>query len=305
MFPFLSRPVAAGCLLTLACSACTESKTPVIPAPTSTTTTPTTPTTTTPVVANSEARDFSQYTELVWGDDFSGSGAPDQTKWGYDLGGGGWGNHELETYTNSTANVSQSGGNLVIQAIQQGSSGAYTYTSGRILTKGKQDFKFGRIDVRAKVPQGKGLWPAIWMLGSDIDSNNWPKCGEIDMMELRGQTPTEILTTMHYADNSGSHKQAGISSVKLPNNASFADDFHVYSAVRSQNQIRFYLDSQLYYTYTRDTSAPYPFDNNFFVVLNLAIGGDFLSNPDANTIATTTFPQQLQVDYVKYYQYKE
>ncbi|RZK29191.1 MAG: glycoside hydrolase family 16 protein, partial [Hymenobacter sp.] len=280
---------------------------PVIPAPTSTPTTPTTPTTTTPVVANSEARDFAQYTELQWGDDFSGSGAPDQTKWGYDLGNNnGWGNHEFETYTNSTDNVSQSGGNLVIQALKQGTAGSYNYTSGRILTKGKQNFQFGRIDVRAKIPQGIGIWPAIWMLGSDIDSNNWPKCGEIDIVELRGQTPTEILTTMHYADNSGNHKQGGIPSVKLPANENFANDFHLYSVIRSQNQIRFYLDGQLYYTYSPDTSAPYPFNNNFFVVLNVAVGGDFLSNPDSNTIANnTTFPKQMLVDYVKYYQYKE
>ena len=290
-----SHPAGASLLLALLCSACTENKTPVIPAPTTPTTT--TPTTTTPAVTNSEARDFAQYTELQWSDEFNGSGAPDQTKWGYDLGGGGWGNQELETYTNSTDNVSQTGGNLVITAIKPASG---SYTSGRILTKNKQNFQFGRIDVRAKLPKGQGIWPAIWMLGSDIDSNNWPKCGEIDIMELRGQTPTEILTTMHYADNSGNHQQSGVERIKLPNTANYTDDFHVFSAVRSQDQIRFYIDNQLYYTFAKNSTYPYPFNNNFFVVLNVAVGGNFLGNPDA----TTVFPQQMQVDYVRYYQYK-
>lgn len=296
---FLSHPTSAGLLTALLLSACTQSKTPVIPAPTPTPTTPTTPAT--PAATNSEARDFADYTELQWSDDFNGSGAPDAAKWGYDLGGGGWGNQELETYTNSADNSVQSGGNLVITAIRNGSAGAYSYTSARLLTKGKQNFQFGRIDVRAKLPKGQGIWPAIWMLGSDIDTNNWPKCGEIDIMELRGQTPTEILSTMHYADNSGNHQQSGIEHVKLPGGASYADDFHTYSIVRSQDQLRLFLDGQPYYTYAKSSTYPYPFNNNFFVVLNVAVGGNFLGNPDA----TTVFPQQMQVDYVKYYQYKQ
>ena len=289
-----ARTTGTSLLLALAFSACTEKKDPVIPTPTPT------PVATAP---NAEARDYAQYTELMWSDDFNGAGPVDATKWGYDTGGGGWGNQELETYTTSTDNVLQNGGNLVIQAQKSGSS----YTSGRVLTKGKQSFQYGRIDVRAKLPQGVGMWPAIWMLGSDIDQNNWPKCGEIDIMEMRGQAPTEMLTTMHYADNSGSHQQSGVEHIKLPDGSSLANDFHLYSVVRSKDQIRFYLDGQLYYTFTSGTvgSNPYPFNNNFFVVLNVAVGGNFLSNPSSATInSSTTFPQQMLVDYVRYYQYK-
>ena len=284
------RTTGAGLLVAMSFSSCTETKTPNIP-----------PAVVVPTATGADAKDYGQYTELVWSDEFDGSGAPDASKWMYDLGGGGWGNNELETYTSSTDNVRRDGGNLIIQAQRAGTG----YTSGRILTKGKQNFQYGRVDVRAKVPQGKGLWPAIWMLGSDIDQNNWPKCGEIDMMELRGQAPTEILSTMHFADNAGNHAQDGISSVKLADGSSFANDFHTYSTVRSKDQIRFYLDGKLYYTFTSSNTSPYayPFNNNFFVVLNVAVGGNFLGtggNPDASSV----FPQQMLVDYVRYYQYK-
>ena len=298
MLPFPSLPPrarTAGLLLTLALGACTESKTPNIPAPV-------TPPTT--AATNADARDYAQYTELMWSDEFDGAGPVDATKWAYDTGGGGWGNNELETYTTTTDNVSQNGGNLVIQAVRQAGS-TNSYTSGRILTKGKKDFQYGRIDVRAKLPQGKGLWPAIWMLGSEIDQNNWPKCGEIDIMELRGQNPTEFLTTMHFADGGGNHKQDGIEGIKLPDGSNFANDFHTYSVVRSKDQIRFYLDGKQYYSFTpsNTSSNPYPFNNNFFVVLNVAVGGNFLG-PGGNPDASTLFPQQMQVDYVRYYQYK-
>lgn len=291
LLPLNSFTPGAGLLLALLFASCTENKTPVIPAPV-----------VKPAATNADTRDYSDYTELVWSDEFNGSGAPDGTKWGYDTGGGGWGNQELETYTTSTNNVFQNGGNLVIQAVKE-ASGSPLYTSGRILTKGKKDFLFGRIDVRAKLPQTQGIWPAIWMLGSDIDQNNWPKCGEIDIMELRGQAPTEFLTTMHFADPAGNHQQAGVSSVKLPDGSSFANDFHTYSAVRSKDQIRFFLDGKPYYSFSTSNtgSNPYPFNNNFFVILNVAVGGNFLGNPNASTV----FPQQLQVDYVRYYQYKQ
>lgn len=284
--PFRRPAQGASLLLALLGTACTENKAPVIPAPVIV-----------PAATNAEARDYAQYTEMVWNDEFNGAGPVDGTKWGYDTGGGGWGNQELETYTTSTDNVFQNGGNLVIQAVKSGSS----YTSGRILTKGKQSFQYGRYDVRAKLPKGQGIWPAIWMLGSDIDQNNWPKCGEIDIMELRGQNPTEFLTTMHFGNDGASHKQAGVDHIRTPSAASFADDFHTYSAVRSKDQIRFYLDGALYYTFTSNDASPYPFNNPFFGVLNVAVGGNFLGNPDASTV----FPQQMQVDYVRYYQYKQ
>ena len=295
-FPLKYATYSAGLLLAALFASCTENKKPDIPPPV-----------VQPAVTNSEARDYADYTNLVWNDEFDGTGAPDATKWGYDTGNNnGWGNQELESYTTSTNNVYQNGGNLFIKVIKE-QSGNFGYTSGRILTKGKKDFMFGRIDVRAKLPQGVGIWPAIWMLGSDIDQNNWPKCGEIDIMELRGQKPTEILSTMHYADPAGNHLQDGIPSVKLPDGSSFANDFHTYSVVRSKDQIRLYLDGKQYYSFSASGAGPnpYPFNNNFFVVLNVAVGGNFLGNPSsANINSSTTFPQQMQVDYVRYYQYK-
>ena len=283
------RPWAgASFVLALSLVACTENKSTPTPAPT-------------PVAAevNADPRDYAQYTEMVWNDEFTGS-AIDPAKWAYETGGGGWGNNELEYYTSSSENSYINNGNLVIEAKRQ-AQGGRDYTSARMLTKGKQSFKYGRIDVRAKLPQGQGLWPAIWMLGADIDQNNWPKCGEIDMMELRGQQPNKFLTTMHFSKPDGSHELKGGPDQTLAN-GNFSDDFHVFSSVRSKNQIRFYLDGNLYYTFTNGDvgSNNYPFNNPFFMLLNVAVGGDFLGNPDA----TTVFPQQMQVDYVRYYQYK-
>lgn len=283
--------VGASIMLALTLFSCTETKKPDIPAPKP-------PVPTTPVT-NSEKRDYAQYTELMWSDEFDSTGAPDPAKWMYDLGNNnGWGNKELENYTNSTENVYQNGGNLVIEAKRQ-QLGGYAYTSGRILTKDKRDFQYGRIDVRAKIPKGRGVWPAIWMLGSDIDQNNWPKCGEIDIMELRGSKPKELLTTMHFANSSGQRELQGITKTL---DKDLSDEFHVFSVVRSQRLLRFFLDGQEYYSFTEGSvpASPYPFDNKFFVILNVAVGGNFDGDPDA----TTTFPQQMQVDYVRHYQYK-
>lgn len=274
--------------LGLSLAACTENKTAPTPAPTPVA-----------VEVNADPRDYSQYTEMVWNDEFT-SNAIDAAKWGYDTGGGGWGNNELEYYTTSADNSYISNGNLVIEAKRQ-AQGGRDYTSARMLTKGKQTFKYGRIDVRAKMPQGQGLWPAIWMLGADIDQNNWPKCGEIDMMELRGQEPNKFLTTMHFANSSGTHAQKGGPDQVLPS-GNFSSDFHTFSVVRSKDQMRFFLDGNLYFTFTPSdvNGGGYPFNAPFFMVLNIAVGGDFLGSPNASTV----FPQQMQVDYVRYLQYK-
>ncbi|SNC61541.1 Beta-glucanase, GH16 family [Hymenobacter gelipurpurascens] len=284
---FRSQWTGASALLALSLLACTETKTKDIPAPT-------------PVVpeVNEEAKELNQYTELKWNDEFD-SGTLDESKWVREQGGGGWGNNELQNYTNSPENAFlTSAGNLVIEAKRQ-QSGNNAYTSARLITKGKQSFKFGRIDVRAKLPKGKGIWPAIWMLGADIDQNNWPKCGEIDIMELRGSRPKELLSTMHYANSSGARELKGTTQVL---DADLSADYHIYTVVRSKNMTRFYLDGSAtpYYSFTGTDASPYPFNNPFFLILNVAVGGDFDGNPDAST----TFPQQMQVDYVRYYQYK-
>jgi len=286
------RIFGIGTLLSLSLGACTENKSPDIPVPTPN------PVTTAP---NSEAKDFADYTELKWSDEFDGGGAVDPTKWVAETGGGGWGNNELEYYTNSTENAFVNGGNLIIQAQKQ-SQGGRDYTSARLITKDKQSFTFGRIDVRAKLPKGQGIWPAIWMLGSDIDQNNWPRCGEIDIMELRGYEPNKMLSTMHYGTSTADHKYKGTDLTLA--NGNFSDDFHLFSVVRSKDQIRFFLDGKQYYTFTSNDASPYPFNNPFFMVLNVAVGGDFVGNPTAATINTTTFPQQMVVDYVRHYQYK-
>jgi beta-glucanase (GH16 family) len=284
-------PVLLTAAVALSLLACTETKTKNVP-------TPTPPSPPTAPVVNEAPRDYNQYTELVWADEFT-TGPLDQTKWSYELGGGGWGNQELQAYTNSPDNVFINGsGNLVIQARRQ-QSGNNAYTSGRLITKGKQNFRFGRIDVRAKVPKGKGIWPAIWLLGADIDQNNWPKCGEIDIMELRGSQPNTLIATMHYANSAGNRD---LQSREEPLAIDLSDDFHVYSVVRSKDMTRFYLDGSTtpYFTYTSTAGNPFPFNNPFFMILNVAVGGQFDGDPTPSTV----FPQQMQVDYVRYYQYK-
>ena len=298
LFPFMKIQILSNLcnfrlgvslVLALSLGSCTDKSEPNVPSPK-----PPTP----PVqVSNEEAKEYEEYTNLVWKDEFDG-GSIDQSKWGYDLGGGGWGNRELQAYTNASSNSYLTGGNLVIQAVRQ-QSGSNEYTSARLLTKDKQSFQFGRIDVRAKIPKGKGIWPAIWMLGADIDQNNWPKCGEIDIMELRGSQPKDLLTTMHFAKSDGSREYKGTTRT---NDEPLSNDFHTYSVVRSKDLIRFYLDGKLYYSFTSGSvgTGSYPFNNPFFLILNVAVGGDFDGNPDAST----AFPQQMLVDYVKYYQYK-
>jgi beta-glucanase (GH16 family) len=284
--PLLFRSLAASAGLLACTSGCTQDP----PGPTITTTPPATSS-----AVNADPRDFAQYTELVWSDEFNDTSL-DAAKWTPEVKDV-WYNNELQATTSSRNNVNVTGGNLNITALKENYNGR-TYTSGRIITKGKKDFNFGRIDVRAKLPKGKGVWPAIWMLGSNDSTAPWPACGEIDIMELRGSTPNVNNTTMHYGTSSADHKYKG-TQYTLPA-GDFSTDFHMFSAVRSLNQMQFFVDGNLYYTFKSSDASPYPFNNPFYVILNLAIGGDFDGNPDAST----TFPQTMQVDYVRYYQYK-
>ena len=289
--PSLFRSLVASAGLLATTTGCTQDP----PGPTITTT-PATPAAT---AVNSDPRDYAQYTELVWSDEFNDT-ALDATKWTPEVKDV-WYNNELQATTSSRNNVNVTGGNLNITAIKENYNGR-TFTSARINTKGKKDFIFGRFDVRAKLPKGPGLWPAIWMLGSNDSTAPWPNCGEIDIMELRGSAPTVNNTTMHYGTNSTSdHKQKG-TQYTLPASASgdFSTDFHIFSLVRSLNQMRFYVDGTLYYTLTSADVSPYPFNNPFYAILNVAVGGDFGGDPTAST----PFPQAMQVDYVRYYQYK-
>ncbi|HET7896311.1 MAG TPA: glycoside hydrolase family 16 protein, partial [Flavisolibacter sp.] len=235
---------------------------------------------------------------LAWQDEFSGS-ALDGGVWNYETGNGsgGWGNNELEYYTNSPKNVFVSNGNLIIEARKE-SIGGFNYSSARITTQNKKSFTYGRIDIRAKLPKGKGIWPALWMLGNNIGSVGWPACGEIDIMELLGHEPAKMYGTLHYGASSATHGSKG-SSYTLPTGI-FYDRFHVYSMEWKQDQIKLFVDDNLFLTVNKSDlgTAPYPFNAPFFFIFNVAVGGNWPGNPDG----TTTYPQRMIVDYVRVFQ---
>jgi beta-glucanase (GH16 family) len=248
------------------------------------------------VQSPSAAIDLQSAWRVIWSDEFNGpAGAPvDPKKWTFDTGAGGWGNNELETYTNSTENVFQDGsGNLVIRALK---TGANSYTSGRIKTQGKFDFQYGRAEARIKIPYGQGIWPAFWMLGNDIDRVGWPECGEIDIMENVGKEPSTIHGTVHGPGYSGS---AGIGGpYALPAGKRFADDFHVYAVEWSPQSVAFFVDGAKYFEVTParlPAGKTWAYQHPFFLILNVAVGGMWPGNPDP----TTTFPQQMLVDWVR------
>ncbi len=242
---------------------------------------------------------------LVWSDEFNqaAGSVPDPSKWTYDLGGGGWGNQELEVYTNAAANAcivadpdATDGKALAITAILTASGG---YTSARLKTEGLFTTTFGRVEARMKLPYGQGLWPAFWMLGNNIGTVGWPTCGEVDIMENLGQDLTRIYGTLHGPGYSGAQGLQGIFS--LPSGQSFSDGYHVFAVAWSPSLIEWSVDGQVYFTCTPatiPTGTQWVFNNApFFLIVNLAVGGDWGGDPDATTI----FPQVLYVDYVRVY----
>lgn len=236
---------------------------------------------------------YTGYTS-AWADEFNGTSL-DLTSWGFDVGGGGWGNNELQYYTNNRPeNVFLTDGKLVIQARKETFSGR-EYTSSRILTKGKKEFTFGRIDIRAKLPVTKGIWPALWMLGKKIDQTNWPACGEIDIMELVGKEPNKVHATMHWAQPNGSRQLYTTTYTRA--SGTYADKFHVYSLVWEADQIEIFIDDISYNKFDKSKvgGAAYPFNEPFFLIFNVAVGGDWPGSPDAASV----FPQQMAVDYVR------
>lgn len=238
--------------------------------------------TTTPPVQNVDET----YDTLVWSDEFNVDGAPDPTHWGYDLGAGGWGNNEVQTYTNDAQNVIVSGGNLKITLRKVGTN----YTSARLNSKGKYDFKYGKVEFRAKLPTGGGTWPALWMLGANIDQAPWPACGEIDVMEHVGNQQDVIFGTLHYPGNSGGN--ANSASTNVPG---VSNDFHIYSTVWSPSSIKIYVDGNLYHSVPNTPALP--FNANFFLIMNVAMGGNF-----GGAIAPGFTQSTMEVDYVKVYQ---
>lgn len=235
--------------------------------------------------------------QLVWSDDFEGpSGTlPDNAKWAFDLGTGqdGWGNLELQNYTNNPANVSLDGqGNLVITAIRVNNS----FTSARIKTQGKFAQQYGRFEARIKTPYGPGIWPAFWMLGQNIESEGWPQCGEIDIMELRGQEPHIIHGSLHGPGYSGGNPVTKAFGLK---NNRFDKDFYLFAIEWDEDKIDYFVNDFLYQRIRpADVSGEWVFDQPFFIILNLAVGGNYVGFPTDQT----PFPQRMIVDYVKVYQ---
>jgi beta-glucanase (GH16 family) len=245
---------------------------------------------------------------LVWSDEFNGAegSAVDRSKWILETGGNGWGNHELEYYTDRPKNVAVQDGNLAIKVIEEKYTGAdgvtRNYTSGRLKTLGKFSQTYGRFEARIKIPRGEGVWPAFWMLGDDIEKVGWPACGEIDIMENIGKEPATIHGSIHGPGYVGSD---GIEApYTLPARQRFADDFHIFAIEWEPDSISFYVDHDLYVRRTRADLKPgwkWVFDKPFFLILNLAVGGDWPGNPDS----TSVFPQTMLVDYVRVFQRAE
>ena len=232
---------------------------------------------------------------LKWSDEFNTKDI-NATNWKFETGTGsnGWGNNELENYTSRSQNAFTSGGSLIIEARQE-TYNSSAYTSARMVSAGLQEFQFGHIDIRAKLPVAKGMWPAIWMLGSNISQAGWPKCGEMDIMELVGTYPSRVTSTLHWANAAGNDMLKGTNYSIL--NADFSQQFHVFSADWKQDTIAFSVDGNLFLTVTNNDIAPLnnPFNSPFFFILNVAVGGNWPGPPDG----TTVFPQRMYVDYVR------
>lgn len=260
---------------------------------------------TTAAAAEEDVPEIEGY-DLLWHDEFSGD-TLDETIWNYEPHEPGWTNEELQEYTTSTDNVFVRDGNLVIKAIKSEKDGKDYYTSGKVTAQNKKDFTYGKVVARAKVPEGQGLWPAIWMMPQDESYyGQWPKCGEIDIMEVLGSDVKTAYGTLHYGEPHG--EQQG--TVVL-DSGSFADDFHEYSVEWEPGEMRWYIDGELYLTVNDWFTAvqgedekpyPAPFDQPFFVQMNLAVGGTWPGDPDE----TTDFDKaEFEVDYVRVYQKPE
>jgi beta-glucanase (GH16 family) len=230
------------------------------------------------------------YANLVWSNEFN-DGPLDSAIWNYELGGGGWGNNELENYTNSINNVHIDSGYLHITALNPSPG---SYTSGRITTQGKKEFTYGRFEIRAQLPEGRGLWPALWMLGGNISSVGWPKCGEIDIMELIGNAPSTIYGSVHWNDN-GHVSRSNIFTLSV---SKFSSGFHVFSLIWTPSRLIWLVDNQKYSDLSRSEINAFPFDLPQFFIFNVAVGGNWPGAPDQTTI----FPQNMIVDYIRVYQ---
>ena len=236
---------------------------------------------------------------LLWSDEFNYTGPPDTTKWNYDLGSrDGWGNNELQFYTKDSRNVRVENGVLTIEAHKDSLEGK-PFTSARLISKEKGDWVYGKIEIKAKLPKGKGTWPAIWMLSTDWEYGGWPASGEIDIMEHVGYDPGIIHGTIHteaYNHIKQTQKEGKITI------ADAQDKFHVYAIDWQKDKMDFYVDDQLYHSITRDPKDDFkgwPFDKRFHLLMNLAVGGNWGGKEG---IDMNIWPQRMEIDYVRVYQ---
>jgi beta-glucanase (GH16 family) len=232
--------------------------------------------------------------KLLWSDEFDdpAGSPPDPGSWTFELGAGGWGNGELQRYTDEAANAAQDGlGNLALTAHSVPSGG---FTSARIISKGKVELRYGRIETRIQVPAGAGLWPGVWALGADIDSVPWPACGEIDVVEQLGREPHRVFGTIHGPGFAGANGFSGARQLERP----VSDGFHEFAVEWKRRRIEWSVDDRVYHSATpADVPGPWVFDHPFYLVINLAVGGDL-----GGTVADETqFPASLLVDYVRLY----
>ena len=236
----------------------------------------------------------------IWSDEFSIDGAPDPAKWGYDIGGSGWGNNELQYYTSSTNNASVSNGILSIAAHKEFLNGR-NYTSSRLVTRNKGDFLYGRVEVRAKLPSGRGTWPAIWMLPTDWEYGNWPKSGEIDIMEHVGYDPTRVHFSIHTDDYNHTKGTQKSTNRLIP---TALTEFHKYRVDWTPYAVRGYFDDEFMFEFVNEGKGPsaWPFDKKFHLLLNLAIGGNW---GGVNGVDDSIFPAMFEIDYVRVYKMKE
>lgn len=232
-----------------------------------------------------------EYTNLVWSDEFDTDGAPDQSKWTYDIGAGGWGNEELQHYTNRTENVVIEGGVLKIKAKKETFEQA-TYTSARLKSQGLYSFKYGKVEVKAKLPKSQGTWPAIWMLGDSFSTVGWPKCGEIDIMEQKGDDKSITLGTTHWFDTTTNANANYGLTTPVANSSS---EFHIYAMVWTEDAIKLFVDDVMFYE--MKNTASLPFNDKFFFILNVAMGGSL-----GGAVASDFTEDTMEIDYIRVYQ---
>jgi beta-glucanase (GH16 family) len=273
------KRVIAILIIAVAFNACTEKR--VVPAGTFT--------------PPPEDKDYQFEATPFWSDEFDNAGSPDASKWNYDIGAGGWGNNELQYYTSDNNAVVQDG-KLSIEARKETKEGS-SYTSARLVSKGKGDFLYGRFEISAKLPAGRGLWPAIWLLSSDNAYGVWPNSGEMDIMEQVGFDPYNIHCTVHNNVYNGQRGNQKTANSILP---SATSDFHVYRVDWTPYSVKGFIDGTQYFEYTNDGQGytTWPYDQNFYLILNVAVGGNW---GGANGIDDSVFPGQMQIDYVRVY----